>query len=332
MINSSLDIKKPEREKMTNKKPLISIIVPIYNTAKYLPRCLNSIIHQTYQNLEIILVNDGSTDNSSEISEEYHQKDSRIKLIYQKNQGLSAARNTGIKKATGDYLTFVDSDDEIMPKMIEKMLFALQSNHSDIVICSFKEKYPNGKTTHFSQKYSAKTFNTENALKAMLKEQGFMVSATMKLFPTKFFKNVNFPTGKLHEDVGTTYKLIMQANLISFIPEELYIYHHHNDSIISKFDNRKLDIIELTDQMCNDIDKKYPHLKNVTNERRIRARFSVLRQIPLNHQETPKILSYLKTHKSYIIKNPETTKTDKLALRLALISPRLFQLSYKLFK
>ena len=156
----------------------------------------------------------------------------------------------------------------------------------------------------------------------------------MKLFPKTYFKDTKFPIGKLHEDIGTTYKLIMQATKISFIPDELYIYHHHNSSIIStkNFDPRKLDIITLTDQMCSDIDQEYPELKNVTNERRIRARFSILRQIPLHHPEAKNILKYLKTHKAYIAKNPEATTTDKLALKLALINPKLFQLAYKIKK
>ena len=298
--------------------PLISVVVPIYNTSKYLPRCLNSIINQTYKNLEIICINDGSTDNSLSILQNYAQKDSRIKITTQKNAGLSAARNTGIIKSTGKYITFVDSDDEISHNMLEKLLVSLQKNDADISICSFKEIYPDGKITHFNKVSSAQTYTTEQSLKAMLREQGFMLSATMKLFPTTYFKNIQFPIGKLHEDIGTTYKLIMKARRVTFVPEELYFYHHHSDSIISKkFDKRKLDIITL---------------KNITNERRMRARFSILRQIPTNKKKTKKILQYLRTHKPYITKNPEATKTDKFALALALFNPKLFQLAYKIKK
>ena len=313
--------------------PLISVVVPIYNTSKYLPRCLNSIINQTYKNLEIICINDGSTDNSLSILQNYAQKDSRIKITTQKNAGLSAARNTGITKSTGKYITFVDSDDEISHNMLEKLLVSLQKNDADISVCSFKEIYPDGKITHFNKVSSTQTYTTEQSLKAMLQEQGFMLSATMKLFLTTYFKNIQFPIGKLHEDIGTTYKLIMRAHRVTFVPEELYFYHHHGESITSKkFDERKLDIIALTDQMCKDIDAKYPTLKNITNERRMRARFSVLRQIPTNNPETKIILQYLRTHKSYITKNPEATKTDKFALALVLFSPKLFQLAYKIKK
>ena len=317
---------------MTKNNPLVSVIIPVYNTAKHLPTCLNSIINQTYQNLEIIVIDDGSTDNSSEIIKQYNEKDNRIKAFTQKNQGLSAARNTGLKNATGKYVTFVDSDDMIETNMIEKLLLALEKTKSDISVCSFKERTTNGKEKHFNKNnYSRKVLNTEQALKAMLKEQGFMLSATMKLYPLNFFKNVSFPVGKLHEDVGTTYRLFLKAKQIVFIPDELYIYVHHEDSIISQtFNDHKFDLIILTDQMCNDIDGIFPNLKKVTNERRIRARFSILRQIPLHHPKTRSIINYLKSHQDYITNNPEATTADRIALHLALFNPNLFKLAYKL--
>lgn len=310
----------------------VTIIIPVYNTEKYLPRCLKSVLNQTYQNLEIILVNDGSTDNSPSLIQDYSQKDSRIKILNQKNQGLSAARNTGLKNATGEFITFVDSDDEIKPEMTENLLNALKNANADIAACSFEESFPNGKIKSFNQNCPKKVYDTENALKAMLKEIGFNVTATMKLFSKNTLKGIKFPVDKLHEDVGTTYKAIFNAKKLVFIPENYYIYHHHNSSIINKFSNQKFDLITLTDQMCNDIDIKYPNLKNVTNERRMRARFSILRQIPSNHPQIKSLLEYLKTHQEYITKNPEASKADKIALKLALTNIKLFQLAYKLFK
>ena len=289
------------------------------------------MLSQTYHNLEIILVDDGSTDGSEKLVDDYAKTDKRIKAIHQKNIGLSGARNTGLKHATGKYVTFVDSDDHIDPNIVEGLLNALLDAHADIAVCSFKETYPNGKTKGFNKNYPKQVFTTELALANMLQENGFMVSATMKLFPTSYFKDIKFPIDKLHEDVGTTYKLIMKAKTIVFIPNEYYIYVHHDNSIINQtFDERKFDLIELTDQMCDDIDRRYPNLQDITNERRIRARFSILRQIPLNHPKAKGIVNYLKTHQEFITNNPTASKTNKIALKLALTNPKLFQLAYKL--
>lgn len=315
------------------QKSKVSVVIPVYNAEKYLERCLDSVINQSHQNLEIICINDGSTDSSKKILDSYKKKDDRIIIINQKNQGLSGARNAGIKKATARYITFVDSDDAIDQYMIQHLLDALTSTKSDISVCSFLELYPNGKIAHFNQTHPEKTLTTKQALSAMLKEEGFMVSSTMKLFPRSFFSDIKFPVGKLHEDVYTTYKLFMKAKQIAFIPQEYYQYIHHENSIVNqKFDDRKLVLITFTDQMCNDIDKAYPDLLNITNERRMRARFSILRQIPLNHRETKTIIKYLKEHQNFITKNPEASARDKLALRLALLSPKLFQVAYRLFK
>lgn len=310
---------------MKNK---VSVIVPVYNTAKYLPRCLDSILSQTYSNLEIITVNDGSTDNSLEILETFAKKDSRITIITQKNQGLSAARNTGLKKTTGEYITFVDSDDAIDHNMIKNLL----NTHSDIAICSFKEISSGGKVKYFGHISTQKNYTTEEALKDMLLENNFNLTATMKLYKKSILKDLEFPIGMLHEDVGFTYKAIMNSKKITFIPKPYYIYYHHAQSIISKFNPQKFDLITLTDKMCDDINKSYPGLKNATNERRIRARFSLLRQIPLNHPRKKELINYLKSHQDYITNNPDASSKDKFALKLALFSPRLFQLTYKLFK
>lgn len=315
------------------KSPKISIIVPVYNCAKYLKSCVTSLLSQTYQNLEIVFINDGSADDSLELLQSYAKSDSRIKVISQKNQGLSAARNTGLKNSTGEYVTFVDGDDQIEPAMIYSMVNTLLQEKADIVACSFKELYPSGKVVGFSHNHKPQVFDTKDALKAMLKEQGFMVSATMKLFPLNYFKDVKFPISKLHEDVGTTYKLIMKASSVAFIPDELYIYCHHQGSIVlGTFDDRKFDLITETDEMCDAIDKKYPELKNITNERRMRARFSILRQIPADHPRRQEILSYLKSHQSYITNNKEASMKDKIALRLAIHAPKLFSFSYRITK
>lgn len=134
---------------MTESKK-ISVIVPVYNVGEYLRQCVDSILSQTYSNLEIIAVNDGSTDGSGAILDEYREKDIRLIAIHQENQGVSAARNKGLDVATGDYIAFVDADDYIHPEMYEKLVKALEDNQADISFCTRKRVYQNGTTESFS--------------------------------------------------------------------------------------------------------------------------------------------------------------------------------------
>lgn len=307
--------------------PLVSVIVPVYNVEKYLRQCLDSILGQTYKNLEVIIVDDGSTDSSADIIKEYKKKDNRIVTISQKNQGLSAARNVGIKKANGDYIMFVDSDDWIAPDIVEY----LRPGRADVSICSHYES-SEGKNVSFNKSFKRKSMNPKMALTAMLKEHGFMVSAWGKLYKKDLFEDVFFPVGKLHEDLGTTYKLILASKKVVFLPEPKYYYRQRKDSIIHEFDDRKFDIIELTDEMCDKIVTVFPELKNVTNERRMRARFSLLRQIPNDHPRKKELIRFLRKNKKFITKNPEASSADKVALLLARTSTPLFRLAYKLFK
>lgn len=307
--------------------PLVSVIVPVYNVEKYLRQCLDSILGQTYKNLEVIIVDDGSTDSSANIIKEYKKKDDRIVVISQKNQGLSAARNVGIKKANGDYIMFVDSDDWIAPDIVEY----LRPGRADVSICSHYES-SEGKNVSFNKSFKRKSMNPKMALTAMLKEHGFMVSAWGKLYKKDLFKDVFFPVGKLHEDLGATYKLIMAAKKIVFLPEPKYYYRQREDSIIHEFDERKFDIVELTDEMCDNILASFPELKNVTNERRMRARFSLLRQIPNTHPRKRELVSFLRKNKKFITKNPEASSADKIGLLLATTSTPLFKFAYELFK
>ena len=178
---------------------LISVIVPIYKVEKYLHKCIDSILAQTYTNLEIILVDDGSPDNCGKICDEYAAKDSRIKVIHQPNGGLSAARNAGLDIATGDYIGFVDSDDYIAPDMYEKLYNALVKNDADMAICDY-QRFGN------ELPYDEMSLTTEviTGLQAMEKQNTVIncsfVVAWSKLYKSFIFSNVRFPVGKINED------------------------------------------------------------------------------------------------------------------------------------
>lgn len=227
-------------------RDLISIIIPVYNVEKYLKKCINSIIRQSYNNIEIILIDDGSTDNSGKICDEYALKDNRINVIHKENGGLSSARNVGIEKAHGKYITFIDSDDWIDEEMILTLLKIIKNEKSQIAVCNYFLAYNENIQI---QKENIKTVNLSNieALKKLYNEKlcTVMTIACCKLFKRELFENIRFPEEKLHEDEFTTYKLLYKAEKISYSNKKLYYYRQREGSIInSVFNKKKLDAIE----------------------------------------------------------------------------------------
>lgn len=212
---------------MVNTK--ISIIIPAYNVEKYLERCLKSIITQTYQNLEIIIINDGSTDSTKQLCAEFVKDEPRAKLINQKNQGLSMARNKGIKQATGTYIALIDGDDEIAPDFVEKLYSAAIKTNSDIAVCGYRT------ISEQDQQSISPSPSQISGLSATInlltKQQNYDVIACNKLYKRELFKHINYPAHQIHEDNLTTYKLYAAAQKVCFITNPLYYYHKHLGSI-----------------------------------------------------------------------------------------------------
>lgn len=213
---------------------LISIVVPVYNVEAYLIRCVDSIINQTYQNLEIILVDDGSTDNSGLICDSVASKDKRIRVIHQKNGGLSAARNAGIEVASGKYLGFVDSDDYIDLNMYQSMIDKIYSDKADIVICDCILEELNGSV----QEYEALP-NVVMSQNEVLKHlDGYTyhsywkyVTAWNKLYNRVLFDSLRYPNGKIHEDEYIIHKLYEKCNVVSVMENKFYHYIQRPNSI-----------------------------------------------------------------------------------------------------
>ena len=231
---------------------LISIIVPVYNVEKYLEECIDSILNQTYKNLEIILVDDGSTDNSGIICEDYAKIDSRIKVIHKKNGGLSDARNVGIDKALGEFIIFVDSDDYIDRSMCE-ILFAYANKYNvDIVSCNFKRVFEDNiiefNTPLFKEKM--KIFTSNKILEKYFLTLAPEIFATWnKLYKKRLFfadERIRFPVNRLHEDIATTYKLYAKSEKVILLNELLYNYRQRNDSIMKKISYKNIEDLIIT--------------------------------------------------------------------------------------
>lgn len=227
----------------------ISIIVPIYMVENYLSECIESIIHQTYSNLEIILVNDGSTDKCPQICEDYAKRDSRIVVINKPNGGLSDARNAGIDYATGEYLMFVDSDDYIALNMVELLYNVLKDVDADMSICNFKyvsdELDVDFKNCNLPIKDEILT-GKDILLKKMFQHRGgYWVIACNKLYKRKLFENVRFAIGKIHEDEFIIHQILLQCQRVACVSEMLYFYRQRNTSIIGQAVSlKRLDAVE----------------------------------------------------------------------------------------
>ena len=210
------------------QEEIISIIIPVYNVEQYLAECVNSVRSQTYQQLEILLINDGSTDRSPEICEELAAQDSRIRLIHQENQGLSGARNRGIDEATGAYLIFVDSDDWLPEHHVARLYDKMLEYQADMVIahhCSFRGEdstFLYYTTEVFEQLYSREEMLAEYPKRRMI--DGVFLSAWAKLYKRRLFDKVRYPVGRVAEDAATTYKLYLEAERILYLNEPLYYY------------------------------------------------------------------------------------------------------------
>lgn len=223
---------------------LISVIVPVYNVEKYLHQCIDSIINQTYKNLEIILVDDGSTDNSGKICDEYKSKDNRITVIHKKNGGLSDARNAGLKVAKGEFIAFADSDDWLDQNIYNELITSLINNDADISACNIAFAYDN-KTEISSISLSKSIFNSEEAINQLICGTGFCAVAWNKLYKKTCINNMTFEVGKTHEDEFFTYKVLSNAEKLVFINKPLYFYRQRTTSIMGeKYSLKRLDAVD----------------------------------------------------------------------------------------
>ena len=233
----------------------VSIIVPVFNVKKYLPECLDSILSQTYDNYELILIDDGSTDGSGEICDEYAAKDSRIVVIHKQNGGVAEVRNLGISKANGEYICFVDSDDVVAPTYIQVLYEAAIKDGSGIVMCDYYS-FNDGEAIpkDVVSKNKEKIVITENEME----DEAFSAENTVKLvipinkiYKKSLFERVKYPSGKIHEDAYVYHRLLHETRQVVFLPNVLYFYRKRADSIT----NSRFTVKELEDSMGAVVDR-----------------------------------------------------------------------------
>ena len=300
-----------------NKDPLISVIVPCYNVEKYLRKCVDSILNQTYRNLEVILVDDGSPDGSPAICDEYAKNESRVVVFHKENGGLSDARNYGIVRAKGEYITFIDSDDFVDKDYVEYMYTLLKKYKTKMSICQHRVCISNGKTIDLNLT-GDELISVERCIERMLYHDVIDVSAWAKLYHRSLFSHVHYPKGKVYEDVGTTYAYLMQCEEIAVGYEAKYNYSLRDNSIVTgTFNPSKFDLIEMTDKMAKEVLSVYPNLSDAVLRRRVYARLSTLSQMTGTkdyRDQRNEIVSFIKSNAYSVLKNKNVPRRDKIGI------------------
>ncbi|PMC81597.1 glycosyl transferase family 2 [Anaerococcus hydrogenalis] len=318
-------------------KDKISVIVPIYKVEKYLDRCVKSLINQTYKNVEIILVDDGSPDNCPEMCDDYAIKDSRIKVIHKENGGLSDARNVGIEKSTGSYIAFVDSDDWVKKIFIEELYNNIKKENADISIIGYTLIWDSGKKITYGDNNDYFVYNQEDAIKELLKQKKFQCMVCQKMYKREIFNEIKFPVGEIYEDVAVSLPTFLKANKVVFSGKPMYFYYQREDSIVNeKFNENKLFFLDCCKEI---IDYSNNHNKIFDKEAYnfyLRALLMLVLQLysdvrTRNSEICKQLEKEVRKNKKHIFVNPYIDFKKRIALFMILVRfPR--RLLYKVWR
>lgn len=317
---------------MTDKK--LSVIVPIYNIEEYLPKCIDSLLAQDYEPVEIVLVNDGSKDGSRAICEAYASKHDNIKVINKENSGQSDARNMGVAQSTGDYILFIDGDDYVDEGMFSFLMEKILSHDVDVACSHHKDVY--GDKIVYKNIQDEEGFcNGKEALEYMLAGTKIAGSSCAKVIKRKFFEKVKFPSGVIYEDAIFNKDLFFLVDNVYYSTKQFYNYWHRpGSSISSSYSRRDYDSIKAYTGIYNEIMEKAPELEEVALFRIYWANFMVLDKMLFeasykNLEGYSEIVSYLKDNYRKIVKNKYTTKLRKLSALVLKINVGLYKLMLK---
>ena len=296
------------------EQTIISVIVPCYNVEKYLPKCIDSILRQTYQNLEIWLVDDGSSDRCGVICDEYSAKDKRINVIHKGNGGLSDARNVAIDKATGEWLTFVDGDDYIAENYVEELYSLVKRYDCQVGIvmpCLFKENtIPVPSSSIIVEEKMEPTY----AVEQMFYQEKFDTSAWAKLYHRRLFeKGIRYPKGLLFEDLPTTYLLLFNSSGVAFMNKQLYYYQLRSSSIEGSYSPKKIQsALALTNMMDANVEILKP-VEKPFRCRKLSLYFHVILSMPVNEKNVDVLWAYIKKNRWRVICDSNARKKCRIA-------------------
>ena len=308
----------------------VSIIVPVYKVEKYIHRCVDSILGQTYSNLEIILVNDGSPDECGRIADQYRKQDERIKVIHKPNGGLSEARNVGMEAITGEFTMFVDSDDWLEKDMVEQLLHHSLHYKADVVQSAFYYAYDDKlliDDRHYQQGKAAETFDKQSLMYELVRNEKVKNFAWGKLYKTSVVKNIPFEKGVLFEDVFWAHRIMHAANRFVLLHQPLYNYYQRNDSIVATYTPRNLDMLTGLKKQHVFLEKHYPEFTDESLKVLLKTSLLHYNLLFLNRKQDPgrkyreEIRSYIRHHYYQMSAAVKDDKELKQQLHLFIFHP-----------
>ena len=313
---------------------LISVIVPIYNTAEYLRRCVDSLLSQTYENIEIVLIDDGSTDSSPEICDQYASEYSKIVVVHKKNGGLSSARNAGVAIAKGEYIGFVDSDDFVEPDFYNQLYLNVGNSDNEISNAMYARYEEGGKKSPSCVEHNIdEDIKPIDFAKELMLHKGD-VSVCSKLFPKSLFGKVSFIEGKLNEDLLFILEILKYIKVIHFVGYIGYNYCYRSDSISSSYGKSMIDMVSNSLIARNTVEEKFPELREVAERFSLYQHMVYLLNVPINDANKSNAvyvgaLKYLKKHIFSVYKNHYLSFKQKITIYLLMFFPKL---TGKIFK
>jgi len=313
----------------------ISVIVPVYNVEKYVKKCLESISNQTYKNIEIIIVNDGATDNSEKICREFVGNEDRAKLYTKENGGLSSARNHGMKFVTGNYVLFIDSDDYISEEMIEELYNNIKAESADVSVCGVYNVYSDGQSPQCKEEIYF-SCDRDGFLKEYFIGEKIPGTICNKLISYEIASKISFPVGKIYEDAFYQFELVKYAKKYVATTKPYYYYFHRENSITTKpYTIKNMDCIEIYSNFYDYIKREIPFLSEFAFFRLSYAHFMVFDKMLLSEnykeiKEYREVLGFLKKNFWKIYKNKNFRKGRRIAVLMLKINIKLYR--FLLFK
>lgn len=325
---------------MERQLDLISVIVPVYNIKEYIGRCVNSILAQTWKNLEVLLVDDGSTDGTEKLLDEMGERDARIRVFHKKNGGSSSARNLGIREARGKYLGFVDSDDYIEPFMYERLHHVIQATGMPIAQGARSEIDEQGNALPDICIPPEKeiVYDNETFMRELLQHKGDCSFCT-KLIEKTLFEHHKFPEGKLNEDFYLLVQMLPEIEGIVSVPERVYTVFYKSGSntrmdSAEKFSRVYGDCVDNADMVTELVRKQYPRLEKTALRFGLFQRLEYLLHIPIKDMKKTNgqymdIVRYLRGNRGEILINTELTKKQKIYLMLFSVMPKMLRKGHR---